>query len=579
MLIPYNVDRPARKMPWVTYTLIGINIFVFLLTVLIANVDLPSDQLLARQFQIQLLQKELSPDSQQGQLVSAISAVYPNLLPPPQQLPGDATAGGDDSVAPTVTAQQQYMQQQVRAQLTPEDAQQTLLDITLQMAEQQVDTPGGYDRLWQIQHMNDRVVWEPRYSTLDWMAYHPNEPSPWRKLLGLIGSMFLHGGIMHVLGNMFFLWIFGRAVEDALGWPAYLGAYLLCGFAAALMQHIMTLIFSPASMGVPMLGASGAIAGVLGLFAPRFYRTPVRTFYVLPYAIPLVLIGGGILSLIFYTVLGDYPTSIFLGIVLALVGMYFWGRTWCWGIFKAPAAWWLAFYIIAFNVVPGLWGLRDAAGGDGVAHWAHIGGFGVGMLYAFLIGSPHEGRSEFGLEDAEKFYAEGDHQHAIKHAQDLVQTAAQEAPAHEVLGKSLAAQGKQEESLDYFKKAIVLYLRKGERIQAARAYLVASSYFPKFALSPAQQLAVGSIMESEGDYKNAVLALHKIFETSLDAPETEMALLRCARIYLDHLGRPREALPLLTAFAKQYPQSQWVGQARKLTAQAENMAQSTRENA
>jgi membrane associated rhomboid family serine protease len=393
------------------------------------------------------------------------------------------------------------------------------------------------------------------------------------KLLGIFGSMFLHGGIMHIAGNMFFLWIFGRAVEDALGWPAYIGAYLLCGIAAALMYHVMTMTFTPEFLSAPLLGASGAIAGVMGLFAFRFYRTPVRTFYVLPYAIPLIVIGTGIVGVLFYLLLGDVTTSIFLGIVASCIAMYFFGRTWCWGTFKAPAAWWVAFYIIVFNVLPGITSLRDPGGGDGVAHWAHIGGFGIGILYAFLIGFHVEGKQEFGLEDAEKFYVQGDHQHAVQHAQKLVQTAGEQAPALEVLGKSLAAQKQQEGALQAFGQAIALYLKKGERAAAARVYLVAISYYPNFVLPAPQQLAVGSAMESAGDYSNAALALAKTFNAYPTEPESEVAMLRCARLYLDHLGRVEQAQALLQQFSNQFPLSNWMEQAKKLTAKAQNMAQ------
>src|SRR5258705_9175966 len=81
----------------------------------------------------------------------------------------------------------------------------------------------------------------------------------------ILTSMFLHGGWMHVLGNMWFLWIFGDNIEDILGHGKYLGFYLLCGVAAAIAQTFM----SPDSR-VPMVGASGAIAGVMGAYMVKF---------------------------------------------------------------------------------------------------------------------------------------------------------------------------------------------------------------------------------------------------------------------------------------------------------------------
>src|ERR1700761_1627652 len=84
-------------------------------------------------------------------------------------------------------------------------------------------------------------------------------------LFNVITSMFLHGGWMHVLGNMWFLWIFGDNIEDILGHSKYLTFYFICGIAAALTQ----VFFNPVSRA-PMVGASGAIAGVMGAYMVKF---------------------------------------------------------------------------------------------------------------------------------------------------------------------------------------------------------------------------------------------------------------------------------------------------------------------
>src|SRR5690242_18014786 len=89
----------------------------------------------------------------------------------------------------------------------------------------------------------------------------------------VLTSMFVHGGWMHVLGNMWFLWIFGDNIEDILGHGKYLVFYLVCGMAAALGQ----MIIDPFSR-VPMVGASGAIAGVMGAYLIKFPRSRILTF-------------------------------------------------------------------------------------------------------------------------------------------------------------------------------------------------------------------------------------------------------------------------------------------------------------
>ena len=91
-------------------------------------------------------------------------------------------------------------------------------------------------------------------------------------LPSIFTSMFLHGGFMHVLGNMWFLWIFGDNIEDILGHGKYLLFYLACGVVAAFAQYIM----NPFSR-VPMVGASGAIAGVMGAYMIKFPHSRIRT--------------------------------------------------------------------------------------------------------------------------------------------------------------------------------------------------------------------------------------------------------------------------------------------------------------
>ena len=138
-------------------------------------------------------------------------------------------------------------------------------------------------------------------------------------------SMFLHGGWMHLIGNMLYLWIFGNNVEDAMGHGRFVFFYLACGTAAAMMQTLM----DPAST-VPMIGASGAISGVLGAYLLLF-----------PHARVLVLIPLGFL---FYTL-------------------------------RLAAGWVLGFWFV-MQLFSSL--LSDTAHG-GVAFFAHIGGFIAGM--------------------------------------------------------------------------------------------------------------------------------------------------------------------------------------------------------
>ena len=158
----------------------------------------------------------------------------------------------------------------------------------------------------------------------------------------LLFSMFLHGGFMHLFGNMLFLFIYGNNVEDRLGPLGFLAAYLLTGVAAALFQAAFNM-----SSNIPMVGASGAISGVLGFYLRWFPRHYVKVLMFLP---PF------------------------------LVGVR---------MFSASLVLWI--YLILDNIVPFL---AATQGGGGVAHGAHIGGFIAGLAAAFVLGRPEPGPAE-----------------------------------------------------------------------------------------------------------------------------------------------------------------------------------------
>ena len=156
-------------------------------------------------------------------------------------------------------------------------------------------------------------------------------------LFTILISMFLHGGWLHLLGNMLYLWIFGDNVEDALGHFRYLIFYLLCG-ALATFSHAF---ISPSS-SIPAIGASGAIAGVLGAYLILY-----------PHARVLTLIPLG-----FFMFLREIPAVFILG---------FW------------------FVIQFFTGVLSI-GVRTEDQGGGVAYFAHIGGFLAGIVLVTLLG-------------------------------------------------------------------------------------------------------------------------------------------------------------------------------------------------
>jgi membrane associated rhomboid family serine protease len=156
---------------------------------------------------------------------------------------------------------------------------------------------------------------------------------PGAQTSNIFTSMFLHGSWMHLIGNMWFLWLFGNNIEDSMTRPRFLAFYFLCGIAAVLLQ----VLIEPSS-AAPMVGASGAISGVMGGYLVLYPR--VRVFTMIP--------------------LGFFMTSV------------------------ALPAWAMLIYWMFLQLAGGLIGIFSEATG-GVAFWAHVGGFlaGVALIKLF----------------------------------------------------------------------------------------------------------------------------------------------------------------------------------------------------
>ena len=165
--------------------------------------------------------------------------------------------------------------------------------------------------------------------------------------LAVLTSMFLHGGLLHFGGNMLYLWIFGDNVEDRMGHGRFVLFYLLCGTAAALAQAM----FDPDS-AVPMVGASGAIAGVMGAYFVLYPHSRIVT--LLPFIVIQVI---------------EVPAIFFLGI------------------------WFLMQFASGITSVATATG--GAGGGGGVAFWAHVAGFVAGLVGVFVFRRPERQRVEW----------------------------------------------------------------------------------------------------------------------------------------------------------------------------------------
>lgn len=193
---------------------------------------------------------------------------------------------------------------------------------------------------WEITHGKDLV--EPALASINGVGHPiPQHPGPAPIHLTLFSAMFMHGSWMHILGNMLYLWIFGDQIEDLLGHFKFLAFYLVCGLVAAMAQ----ILWQPDSV-IPTLGASGAIAGVLGAYLIKHPTNRVRVFVI--------------------RMITTMPAWVVLGF-------------------------WIALQFISQAGTP-------QGSGGGVAYWAHIGGFIAGAVLIVVLawgrkGSPAGGYS------------------------------------------------------------------------------------------------------------------------------------------------------------------------------------------
>lgn len=164
-------------------------------------------------------------------------------------------------------------------------------------------------------------------------------------LISVLTSMFVHGGLAHLAGNMLFLWIFGDNVEDRLGHGRFIAFYLMCGIAAALAQTAL----QPDSL-VPMVGASGAIAGVMGAYLVLYPHSRVLMLFPFP------------------VFLFELPAIVFLGM------------------------WFFVQFLNGVNQLPVF--EKDAISG-GVAFWAHVAGFVAGLILVVFMRRPERTRVEW----------------------------------------------------------------------------------------------------------------------------------------------------------------------------------------
>lgn len=291
-----------------------------------------------------------------------------------------------------------------------------------------------------------------------------------RTALGMMAYMFIHAGWLHLLGNLFFLYLSGPFIEDVWGRPLYAVFYLLMGVISAQMfaTHYP-------SSAVPLVGASGAISGVMGAFLVRYFKTKIKFFYIF------------------------FPFAR--------------------GTFKAPAWLMLPLWLFLELLNAKLMDAINPGGGGGVAHWAHIWGFAFGFLFAVgmnyfqveekYIHKKIESKISF-VDPAFKMYEDAMEVREMgknKEAYAMLLAGAQKYPGHPELADGLwtigLEMGREIEVSTYLLKAIKNLLEKNNFETALRYYRELKREVPLASFSGYFKIKLMEYLEREGEIEEA----------------------------------------------------------------------------
>ena len=323
-----------------------------------------------------------------------------------------------------------------------------------------------------------------------------------------ITYMFAHGGLSHLLGNMLILWVFGPHAEDALGSGRFLLLYFSAGFASAGLHVLSSALFYPEDLMVGLLGASGAIMGVVALFVLRFHGVRVRFFFW--FLLPAVF----------------YVRALWVGI--------------------AYLVWDLGWALAAIG----------SEGIGGVAHWAHLGGFAAGAIWASALRLPEEGTHEVKQQEARGLMAAG----ALNSAAELLEQRIAARPGDLELHADAALccekmRGASDRALAHWNEHLRLLLLAGRAEEAVERFRDLAARYRPHDLDPAVLLRVGAAAEGRGSDDLALPAWMAVAQAHPESEQAPTGALRAARLLLRH-ERAEQARQVLTHIARAWPDSE-----------------------
>ncbi len=348
------------------------------------------------------------------------------------------------------------------------------------------------------------------------LIFYPLAPS----LATSFTHIFMHAGYIHLIGNIVYLYVFGRAIEDRFGPARFFIIFSISAVVGVYFHAIMTALISPEYLGMGIVGASGATSGLLGAFIARFYFSRIRVAY---------------------------------WIFMPLQGINKAGRSLVPG--WMAVAFWILFQSVYSVIQFGVEGMQ-------VAYSVHIGGFVTGYLIALGFGARRGARYESMLAKArghfqksEWFAAQGEYINYLDERPD-------DAGVYAETARAFMCTMDTGQAKYYYKAGISTHLHQSDRGSAEKVFVEAMRSIPGFTLQKCDHLDLAFGLERSLKYHTAMIAYDNFRTRYPLSEEVPFILLRMAGINERRFGRYSDAYSCYTRLVEDHPEDSWSDFAR-----------------
>ena len=348
------------------------------------------------------------------------------------------------------------------------------------------------------------------------LLFQPTAPSVWTA----VSYAFMHGGWMHLAGNLVYLLLFGRALEDRFGPGRFYLIFLASAVAGAYTHLLLTQAFAPQYMAYPVVGASGATSGLLGAYMLRCRFGRIRVAY---------------------------------WVFMPLQGVNRAGRSY------VPAI----FAVLVWFVLQGVQAVMQLGeGGLQVAYSVHVGGFLAGLSTALFFGGAEAARAEGHVVRAKRHVAKGEWLGAQAEYGEYLEIVPNDPEGHAALARTYICSTEQGMARYHYIEAVRLLMAGGQRGRAEEIFSEAMRHIPGFTLEEPLHLELAFGMERTLKFRTAAAAYENFVTRYGESSEAAFVLLRMAGLLERRFERPVEALSCYRTIVERYPKDTWVDYAR-----------------